>query len=221
MEHEDPLGAPADGWHKVSDPRAARMLSDSRSLEFFSPFLARTSSVSQAAQELGCDLSTMYYRVRSFVQAGLIEVVREEKRAGRPVKYYRSVADGFVVPFDVSPYAELEERLEVQSRELQREVAENLARLLRDLGAEARRIFRGRDGQVWSQGATDLAQPIDLDDPNLPVTIDFSKHVRLSLDEARQLQEELRQLSQRYEGPDRPGREYIVQATLVPIVKRD
>ena len=129
------------------------MLSDPRSLRYFEPFLARTVSVSQAAEEAGCELDTMYYRVRRFVAAGLLRVAELRRRAGRPMKLYRSVADEFVVPFEATPYAELEERIREQRREHEDLIVGTMARLLRDSGWDARRLYRTDDGEVNMESA--------------------------------------------------------------------
>ena len=69
------------------------------------------TSVSAAAQVLGCSVQAMHYRVKQLLAAGLLEVAREEKRAGRSIKHYRAVSDAFFVPDNLTPYADLEERL--------------------------------------------------------------------------------------------------------------
>lgn len=110
MAHEGPSWVP-QAELVVRDPNQAQLLTESRSKEFFKPFVARELTASQAAHEVGCELSAMLYRIRTFQAAGLLAVVRQEKRAGRPLKVYRAVADAFFIPFDLTPYADYEERL--------------------------------------------------------------------------------------------------------------
>jgi hypothetical protein len=95
----------------VADPEAGRLLSDPAWLGFLEPFLGRTSGVAEAARRLGRPLDAVRYRVRRMERAGLIEVVGERLRAGRPVRLNRSVADGFVVPFEATPFVDVEERM--------------------------------------------------------------------------------------------------------------
>jgi hypothetical protein len=104
-------------------------LSDPESFRYFEPFIARDRTVKEAAEAVGCNLDTMLYRVRKFLNAGLLKVTRVEKRAGRPIKHYRSTSEAFFVPFEVTPYAELEERLEalMRARLSQLPVAERLS----------------------------------------------------------------------------------------------
>lgn len=140
-------------FRTVDDPVAGRLLSDPESLSFLEPFLARESSISAAAEALDRPLDAVRYRVKRFLAAGLVEVVREVPRAGRAIRIYRSVADGFVLPFHVTPYADLEERLRASLGSDVEKVARATARALREEGVEGRRIYRGTDGNVHQVAA--------------------------------------------------------------------
>ncbi len=98
----------------VSDQVQARFLTDPAKKTFFTPFLARERRVAEAAAELGCSVNRMLYQVRTLLGCGLLHVLREEPRAGRAVKVYRSVHDAYFVPFHATPYATLEQRITVQ-----------------------------------------------------------------------------------------------------------
>ena len=148
-------GATTPAWATVRDPLAGRLLSDPASIEFLVPFLAREASISGAARELGRPLEAVRYRVRRFVRAGLLEVIREVPRAGRPIRIYRTVADGFVVPFEATPYADLEERMRASLAAGDEVVARAAARAMRASGVEARRIYRDRRGEVHQEAAAD------------------------------------------------------------------
>lgn len=221
---------PGGGAFVVRDPEQARLLSDPRGLRYFEPFLARTRSVSQAADEVGCALDTMYYRVRTFVDAGLLEVVEERPRAGRPIKLYRSVADEFVIPFEVTPFAELEDRLRTLNRQHEDLIARTMARLLREGGMEGRRLYRGADGDVNAESAGEGMPRVDWDRPETLVypgralAENLSVELDLSDDEARALLLELYRLLLRGPGvkhaaaPPGGGREpYLVRFTLLPL----
>jgi hypothetical protein len=81
---------------------------------FFVPFLAHERRVAEAAAEVGCSVNRMLYQVRALVNAGLLQILREEPRAGRAVRVYRSVHDAYFVPFSATPYNTLEQRITVQ-----------------------------------------------------------------------------------------------------------
>jgi hypothetical protein len=100
--------------HVVTDQTQARFLTDPVKKRFFIPFLARERRVAEAADEVGCSMNQMLYQVRTLVNAELLQVAREEPRAGRAVRVYRSVHDAYFVPFAATPYDTLEQRITVQ-----------------------------------------------------------------------------------------------------------
>lgn len=97
-----------------SDPTQARFLTDPAKKTFFVPFLARERRTAEAAAEVGCSINRMLYQVRTLLGCGLLQVLREEPRAGRAVRVYRSVHDAYFVPFSATPYDTLEQRITVQ-----------------------------------------------------------------------------------------------------------
>ncbi len=78
-------------------------MSLSATSQYFLPFLARERSAGQVASELGVDIGSVGYRVRRMIQLNLIRESRVEKRAGRAVRYYRSVADRVFAPLALTP----------------------------------------------------------------------------------------------------------------------
>ena len=98
----------------VSDQTQARYLTDPAKKRFLLPFLARERRIAEAAAEVGCSINQMLYQVRTLTCCGLVHVLREEPRAGRAVRVYRTVHDSYFVPFAATPYDTLEQRLTVQ-----------------------------------------------------------------------------------------------------------
>ncbi len=199
--------------HTVADAEQARLLTDPRGKEFFKPFRARERSATQAAEELGRPLNSVLYRIGTFLGAGLLEVARTEKRAGRAVKHYRSVHGAYFVPFKLTPYASLEERLQAQAAPI-------FARLIHDYAAML--MSSERFGQHL------------LRDPNLGVlTTDFPPEqifgilpvvyadmvTKLSDEEAAQLGRVLRQVLGRAShraGQTGAERAYFLMVALLP-----
>ena len=144
-------------FRTVTDPRAATLLSDPDWVPWIEPFLGRTRSIAEVAAELGRPLDAVRYRVRRLHEAGVLEIVGQRKRAGRPIRLYRTVADGFVVPFEATPFVDLEERILATMTAQARSFARSAAQLLREGGAEARRIYRAPDGTVHQEAAADDA----------------------------------------------------------------
>lgn len=93
----------------VTDPAAVRLLMRGRTRQVLGAFLAGESSVSAAARRTGIDLRVVHRAVVALHGAGLVQIVREEKRAGRAIKIYAAVASAFFVPFSATDAATLDE----------------------------------------------------------------------------------------------------------------
>ncbi len=196
---------PVDAFYTVTDSEQARLLSDNASLRYFRPFVARELSVKEAADELGVALDTMLYRVKVLLGAGLLRVARLERRAGRPIKYYRSVHDAYIIPFDLTPYANLEEILHLYFRECADIVVPSMARTMRQIGREGRILYRdAHDGTVWQYSADSL-KVLQRNDQGIQRTgADFmDDRLELTDAEARELLNELYGVWQRFR--DRKG----------------
>ena len=154
MKEEKSGRSPDKAFWMVTDPKQAELLTDAVSKAFFKPFLARECSVSRAAEEVGCNLNTMLYRVKTFLKAGLIVVAREEKRVGRPIKLYRSAYDAYLIPDGVTPYADLEERLTRQMQPFWDTLMRSLARTYRERGRGNQYLHRTHEGVVTTSLAT-------------------------------------------------------------------
>ena len=207
-------------FHTVTDPKQAQLLTDPTSKAFFVPFLAHESSASQAASELARDLNTVLYRIKVLLEAGLIEIAREEKRKGRPIKFYRSVYDAYLVPFSLTPFASLEERLEAQAAP----IFGNLIRAYADAVRQSERygncILRTPEGDVLT---TDFVP--ELTPAGLPVAYSDTV-VSLQKSEALGLAEGLHDLYQRAltsghkdmnKGPGH--HDYFLMVAFLPLVK--
>lgn len=102
----------------ITDPEAAACLAAGRGSHFLAPYFAGPSSVTQAASYLHESVAKTHYWTRRWHDLGLLEVVREVPRSGRPIKLYATVADEFVVPPDLLPANLLLQQLERGTREL-------------------------------------------------------------------------------------------------------
>ncbi len=210
-------------FHSVTDPEQARLLTDPDTQRLFRPFLARERTVSQVAAETGSDLNAVLYRVRQYLAAGLLRIVREEKRPGRPVKVYRSVHDAYFIPYEVTPFATLEERMLEQMLPAFRERIRIQARQIAQYGRIGQSLFRNERGEVWFASATDAALRTDWLDPR--GGIDFWAEVWLTQAEALELREVLYGALERFgkrpvegEEPPEPGlRRFHFSVATVPL----
>lgn len=204
--------------HTVTNSRQAQLLTEPKSKEFFKPFLATERSVTQAAKELNCHLNTMLYRVKTLQAAKLIKVTRKEKRKGREIKYYRSIHDAYFIPFKLTPFATLEERLEVQGAPIFSTLINAYARALKQSEHVGSYVFVGPRGGVIT---TDLVP--DLTPSGLPVVYsDFTAH--LHKDEALKIAEQLRNLFKhgfnaysKAKPSDPQAHKYLLMVALLPV----
>jgi hypothetical protein len=188
---------------------------DARTREVFGCFLGRDRSVREAAEALGRDLDAVLYRVRRLLAAGLLEVVAVRPRAGRPIKRYRAVEDEWFVPFEVLPYADLEETfLDLHAAHAAR-AARAAARWLAGRPWTGYRIGTDDAGRMWMRGAGDdaslSAAPRPMGGHEGPM--DAGVELRLSADDARALNADLAGLIARYEartGEGPPNRLLLV-----------
>ncbi len=221
---------PAEAFHTVTDPEQAQLLSNPASFRFLEPFVAHERSVTAAAAEVGCSSDTMLYRVRTLLTAGLLQVSCLEKRAGRPIKHYRSVHDAYFIPFEVTPFAEVEERLTAHFRERQALVVPGMARALRQMGREGRRVYRRVDNdEVWQESAGEMERSFDLYDAEShqrymetylgPVAETMDDTLMLTNEEAKELLTGFYEVWRRFQKQqdDKQRHPYLLQFAIVPL----
>lgn len=206
---------------QVHDTRQAKLLFDRRTRQLLAPFVEQERTASQAASLLGMPLNSLLRGVRRLLDAGLLAVTREERRAGRPVRHYRAAAERFVVPYALTP-AEMPEAL------LTAEHAELEARLRRGLVGAGLELARQQgDDLVGVQVVMDGARLVlknavgpdarwNFLDPRAPAMVDYwLEDVRLNFEEAKALQAELCEVFARYRG--REGHQtYTLRLALAP-----
>lgn len=214
--------------HRVEDEIQARLLSDTKAFSYFIPFLAQTRTVSEAAQEIGCNLDTMLYRVKRFLEAELLEVVWVEKRAGRPIKHYRSVHDAYFVPLSLTPFATFEEEVRQLVRRYENTIIRELARSSRTLNRQGKRIYRDKFSEVATHTAKDEEEIFAFDSlPELALDSTFnhtlvaelfSDELLLTQSEAKELLAQLYRLWRDHKlEPTAARKPYVLQVALVPL----
>ncbi|AWN22511.1 hypothetical protein DKM44_04060 [Deinococcus irradiatisoli] len=216
------LLAPFDGeWFEVTTPQQARLLSDPVALRHFTPFVGQTLSASQAAQAAGVSVARLLYWVKQFLASGLLREVRRDARAGRPVRIYQGVAAGFHVPFELTDFADLEERLRRQLRPLEELRSRAAARALAQRGISGRLIYRSAQG-VHSETA--LPEGLSWEALGGGVGSDFQGLFWLSPQDADWMRAELghlrAELQRRQQGTGR-GRPYLVQTVLQEVTPEE
>lgn len=212
----------------VTDPMQARLLVAPEFGRIVDALLDRERSVAALAQELNRPLDTVHYRVKKLERAGLVRVVRQEKRAGRGVKVYTSVATQFFIPYSSFTHATLEDKFLTHESHLTRVLVRSRLRLLHDtFGTEGMlgpRIYRDRQGSVTEELAVSPAKSVNLLATDFPAVVDEVTEVCLPFAKAKALQAELLALNRRYTSNNHAptdGQSYIVRLTLMPVNPAD
>lgn len=212
MEHDH-----ASSTLVVTEPDVAAVLASPDHLRFLAPFVGQERTLSDVARELGVPLSTLYRRVQRYVRLGLLRVVREEARAGRARKHYRSTRDAFFVPNRIAPPAE--ERVSAfyahWERTFARAAVEAYGPAYLDWGD---RIYRDASGLLaihLTRGPhEDPLDPLQADVP--AVLMLFHDLMYLDFEGAKALQRELMAVWRKYVGRGGPQR-YAARLTLLPL----
>lgn len=199
----------------VTDQRQARLLTEPRSASFIHPFLARERSTAEAAADARCPLTTMAYRVRVLLEAGLLQLVRTEARAGRAISYYRSSHDTYRVPLDATGFTDHQDQARRIGAPIYRRITDAYASALLRSGAATRLITRDDDGGVYS---TDLpphrvgnGRALLFEDRVVPLTAHQAEWLCAHLDRI------LHELSEQDGSDDTARHDYAVMVAAVPL----
>jgi len=88
-----------------------RVTSDAQAAAFANPMrmrllvacARRERSLTELSQLLDAPLAKLHYHAGRLLDLGLLVVARSEPRGGRPVRYYRAIAEGFELPYEFLP----------------------------------------------------------------------------------------------------------------------
>jgi hypothetical protein len=198
----------------VEHPQARRILLEPQELHFFEPFLARESTVTDAAAFLNCNANSLLARVRRFLAYGLLEVARTVPRAGRAVRVYRSTADLFFVPLSGTSLAEYDSWNQSRLALLKSGMAYSFTQPIRFRGHRVYRNEHGVVSHMLAVSATENNNPLL---PNEPAMY-FASHdaVYLNFEDAKRLQAELDALLRRYANLG-GGQRHLLWLNLVPL----
>jgi hypothetical protein len=199
----------------VRDHLAVDLLMKLTSTRCLGPFMRAEHTLGSAAAELDMPASSLAYYVGRFVKAGLVEVLREQARAGKPIPVYRATAREFHVPFDAMPPGRRDEFLNGGRTRVLGEFTAAVERAILDEADSGIRILADpvRGVQINFIEGSSLS--------DIAATEWWGK-IRLTDDEARRLRDELVDIVHRYTS-DRPepGRgNYIAMFGLVPEGRR-
>lgn len=202
----------------VTEAAVAAALMNPRTLRQLEPFLDRERTVLDAARETGVKANTMLARVKRFTILGLLNVVREEPRAGRALKVYRSSAASFFVPYEITPSETLEVAMRERERYWETLLRKNVVQVRsEDVGSWGTRIYRDTRGRLQIQAAVTPEQNYTLLAPERPAALSaWRDAVYLDFDDAKALQREMFELLKKYQQKAGAQR-YILHLGLAPI----
>ena len=87
----------------ISDPRQAALFGHPVRSRILLWCAKEDRTLSQMKGVFGGSLSKLHYHVDRLLQAGLLALSRTEPREGRPIRYYRAVAEQFRIPQELLP----------------------------------------------------------------------------------------------------------------------
>ncbi|THF86683.1 helix-turn-helix transcriptional regulator [Deinococcus sp. KSM4-11] len=216
------FGRPSGPWWTVRTEEQASLLARPDSRRFLEPFIGRERTAGEAARELGVSIERLLYRVRQFRAAGLLLETGQRRRAGRPERVYRAVADAFVVPFALTPFADLEAQIARQAAPLHQLELRAGARAGRERGLTNRLIYRDTSGELHSETALPEGTTWQAIHPEPGG--DYAGIYHLDDATAREigeLWEALRDRLQQARRDHGEGRPYLIRTAMVPLRPED
>lgn len=202
----------------ISDAKAADTLINPKTLRMLEPFLAKDCTILEAAYETEEKANTVLSRIKRFMDYGLITITKEEKRAGRAIKHYRSTADIFFVPYEATTAESLEammaERDSYWEKLLRKAVVQTR---IEDLGTWGTRIYKDNRGRLQVQTAVNPEENYSMLDQNQAAILSsWRDSVYLDFDDAKELQTEMFELLKRYQQKSGNQR-YIIRLGMAAI----
>jgi Helix-turn-helix domain len=85
----------------ITEAAAAAVFASPRQRDIVQTLMAEEMTAAELARATHTPLSLSLYHMSKCVALGLIEVVRQKRRAGRAAKYYRATAKTFFVPAEL------------------------------------------------------------------------------------------------------------------------
>ncbi len=127
--------------HILTDPAQVKALATPVRRRIIEILAARPMTTKQVADALGEPPTRLYHHVAALERIGLIEPVEERRKRGTVERYYRPIAQEFVVDrrlFSAAPTDESDAQREIQAlftdalEETQEEICRNVAAKLRN-----------------------------------------------------------------------------------------
>lgn len=184
---------------QINDRHAAAVFSVRRQRQILLALIPEPRSLTQLAKLTDTRLNLLHHHVGKLMRLGLVTVVREDARAGAPIKYYQAAAANFFVPSELMDEAPGRQAAGELRRLMDRALSQTFKGVMYFHDEQGPRMRPVMDPELRSKG-TELW--LDL---------------RLSAEDANELVDELKALFHRFEGRSRPSeRRLIVHGAIAP-----
>lgn len=206
LSNEPPTGPP----RVVHDHGAVDLLMNLNATRLLAPFMRGEQTLGSAAAVLDMPASSLAYWVNRFVRAGLVEITRQQPRAGKAAPVYRAVAAEFQVPLEAMPAGAREEFLHGGRKKVFTRFIESAEKAVRGHLHGSLRLTADSDGGV--------AVNLEPDDDLAISVTEWWGAIKLTDDEAAELRRTLEGLVETL-GRDRTaaGRKpYVMLFGLAP-----
>ena len=202
----------------ITETQAADALINPKTLRWLEPFLASPTTISEAAKQTASKPNTVLSRVKRFMKLGLIKIVKEEKRAGRAIKWYRTSSDSFFVPFAATTAESLEEMMAERDSYWENMLRQAVVQSrMESIGTWGTRFYKDKRGHLQVQTAIGPTENHDLLEPNAPAALSgWRDSVFLDFEEAKQLQNDMFELLTKYQKKSGAQR-YIIRLGMAAI----
>jgi hypothetical protein len=208
---------------EVQNADVARVLTDSTQVRLLAPFFHADTTLSDAAKELNVKLTTLLYHVTKFIRLDILEVSKEEARKGKAVKYYRTTAKIFFVPFDRTPNLSLKHLITQLTQPNDEVFNREMAKMMQDVSAEwGVEIFsdspRQRDINISFKGKDKPRKSMNSFDPDGPALTGLTGGLHLDFATAKAFEKDLRKLLECYhEKQNAKEQLYYYRIGLTPV----
>ena len=197
----------------VRDLRQAQVITDRTQLRRLAPFMGQENTVGGAAAQLGLSVTATYKIVQRFLAQGLLHGTRRQSRAGRATRYYGAPAE-FFVPFSVLGLEQIGERnRQIHLERFNRNLSHTLRRELPP-GWGSRTGVLPSGERYYSISSPDR-QVMDQRADDAPLIVSGWNLVKLSPQEAHELQRRVLELFEPYFTREGDGDTYLTGIFLV------
>ena len=209
----------------IENPKANILLANIETAKKLLPFFLAPKSLTEAAREMGIEANSYYYWLKKFLKLGLLIVAYEKKRTGSKIKYYITPAKTVFLKADVGLLS-IKDYLIQATTEYNKAIVEGLVESLdsleKDIGITITNNGRGAlktSIALLDKNSVPSLIRQELLKPSSPAAFSSWSHLRLTYQDAKELQLKIASLIKEYEDKSSPKQQgHYVQLSIVPEV---